>query len=106
MKRNIYLEKRSLSDALALFLGAFDFNDPADTEEVKSADSCGRVTSRPVFARISSPNYNAAAMDGIAVRAQDTRGATEASPKRLSLDEQFVYINTGNPIPPTGTRSS
>ncbi len=83
MKRNIYLEKRSLSEALDLFLGAFDFDTLVSEETVRSAESCGRITARPVFARISSPNFNAAAMDGIAVRARDTEGATEASPRRL-----------------------
>jgi putative molybdopterin biosynthesis protein len=100
MKRNVYLEKKSLSEALALFLGAFDFDAPADEEVVRSAESCTRITARPVFARISSPNYNAAAMDGIAVTAHDTEGATEASPRRLILGKHFVPVNTGNELPP------
>jgi putative molybdopterin biosynthesis protein len=99
MKQNIYLEKRPLSEALKLFLGAFDFEAAAGHEEIRSVQSCNRITSGPVFARISSPNYNAAAMDGIAVRARDTEGATEASPRRLSPDDGFVFINTGNPLP-------
>lgn len=102
MKRNIYLEKRSLADALRLFLGALDFDaamGPMGREEIASAGSCGRVTASPVFARISSPNYNAAAMDGIAVRSRDTEGATEASPRRLTAGDGFVFINTGNPVP-------
>ncbi len=99
MKRNIYLEKRSLSEALKLFLGAFDFEAAPGREEIASALSCNRITALPVFARISSPNYNAAAMDGIAVMARDTEGATEASPGLLTLDDGFVFINTGNPLP-------
>ena len=100
MKRNIYLEKRSLSEALDLFLGAFDFDTLVSEETVRSAESCGRITARPVFARISSPNFNAAAMDGIAVRARDTEGATEASPRRLAAGTDFVPVNTGNELPP------
>ncbi len=100
MKRNIYLEKRSLSEALDLFLGAFDFDTLVSEETVRSAESCGRITAHPVFARISSPNFNAAAMDGIAVRARDTEGATEASPRLLAAGTDFVPVNTGNELPP------
>ncbi len=99
MKPNVYLEKRSLSEALKLLFEAFNFEASAGTEEIRSAQSANRITALPVFARISSPNYNAAAMDGIAVRSRDTEGATEASPKRLSLNDDFVFINTGNPLP-------
>jgi putative molybdopterin biosynthesis protein len=39
-------------------------------------------------------------MDGIAVRAQDTEGATEASPRLLAAGTDFVPVNTGNELPP------
>jgi putative molybdopterin biosynthesis protein len=54
----------------------------------------------PVWARISSPHYHAAAMDGFAVRAETTRGATETSPLRLKLGEQAFAVDTGDPLPP------
>ena len=44
------------------------------------ADAVGRVTAGAVWASRSSPAYDAAAMDGIAVRAADTLGASETSP--------------------------
>jgi len=100
MKRAVYLEKRSLSDAIEIFFGALDFDILTDEETVTSADARDRITARPVFARISSPNFNAAAMDGIAVRARDTEGATEASPRKLILQTDFVPVNTGNELPP------
>jgi putative molybdopterin biosynthesis protein len=101
MKRNIYLETKPLDEALSVFLAAFDFDSMgAGEEEIRTADAAGRITSRPAFAKISSPNYNAAAMDGIALSARDTEGATETSPKRLLIDRDFVFINTGNPLPP------
>ncbi len=100
MKRNIYLETKPLDEALSVFLTAFDDDFTTSEEEVRTADAAGRITSRPVFAKISSPNYNAAAMDGIAVSARGTDGATETSPKRLVIDRDFVFINTGNPLPP------
>jgi putative molybdopterin biosynthesis protein len=98
-KRNIYLEKKSLAEALDIFLSAFDFDKMIGTEEIRTKDSLGRVTAAPVFARLSSPNYSSAAMDGIAVLSDDTYGATETNPKRLKIGKETVFINTGNPMP-------
>ena len=63
-------------------------------------DCLGRVTAAPVWARISPPHYHASAMDGYAVRAEDTAGATETTPKRLVIGEQAFYVDTGDPLPP------
>ncbi len=38
-------------------------------------------------------------MDGIAVKAETTYGATEESPKSLLIDKEAFFVNTGNPIP-------
>ena len=59
----------------------------------------GRVTAEPVWAERSSPHYDAAAMDGVAVRAADTVGASETSPKKLSVGDQAVWVDTGDPMP-------
>jgi putative molybdopterin biosynthesis protein len=59
------------------------------TETVRSDRAAGRVTAGPVYARISAPHYNACAMDGIALRARVTYGASETTPRMLSSD-QFV----------------
>ena len=65
-----------------------------------------RITSEPVFARISSPHYHGSAMDGICVRAEDTFGATEFAPRQLRLLNDaaraggcFAYLDTGQPLP-------
>jgi putative molybdopterin biosynthesis protein len=50
-------------------------------------------------ARLSSPHYHAAAMDGVAVRAVDTAGASETSPGRLRLGENAFPVDTGNALP-------
>ncbi len=73
---------------------------PARVEPVTVpvADALGRVTAAPVWARRSSPDFDAAAMDGIAVTARDTYGASESTP--LILDpRQFEVIDTGDPVP-------
>src|SRR5436305_740695 len=58
----------------------------------------GRVTAEPIWARRSSPPFDSAAMDGIAVRSSETVGASESSP--LLLDNgSFVVVDTGDPLP-------
>jgi putative molybdopterin biosynthesis protein len=58
-----------------------------------------RVLAVPIWARISSPHYHASAMDGFAVRAQETIGATPSTPVNLNYDNQAVYLDTGDPLP-------
>jgi putative molybdopterin biosynthesis protein len=59
----------------------------------------GRVTAEAVWAKRSSPPFDAAAMDGIAVRATDTVGASETSPLVLG-PEAYEVVDTGDPMPP------
>ena len=54
-----------------------------ESERVPLDRANGRVTAEPVWAERSSPHYDAAAMDGVAVRAADTVGASETSPLKL-----------------------
>jgi len=62
------------------------------------ADAVGRVTAEPVFARRSSPSFDAAAMDGIAVRAADTIGASETTPVIVGPGD-YEVVDTGDPLP-------
>lgn len=56
----------------------------------------GRVTAAPVWAARSSPAFDSAGMDGIAVRAEDTVGAAETTPVLL---RDFEVVDTGDPLP-------
>jgi putative molybdopterin biosynthesis protein len=69
---------------------------PAITVPVTEA--AGLVTAAPVWATRSSPPFDAAGMDGIAIRAADTLGAGETSPVYLAPDAYDV-IDTGDPMP-------
>ena len=60
-------------------------------ETVPVYESCGRVTAKAVYAHICAPHYAASAMDGVAVNARDTFGATETTPVTLRPD-QFVKV--------------
>lgn len=62
-------------------------------------NALGRVLSGPVWALRSSPHYHAAAMDGFAIRAEDTRGAQPSAPVTLCLPEAAQYVDTGDPLP-------
>lgn len=102
MRRNIYLSKLTLKEAQEKFyktLLKYKLVQPIKGELVSTEDSLGRITAEPVFARISSPYYQAAAMDGVVVRARDTYEASESSPITLKINQDFHFINTGNPIP-------
>jgi len=99
VKRNVYLKMRTLDEARRLFLDAFDWTALVGAERGVTAEALGRVTAAPVFSVYSSPSYNGAAMDGFAVRASDTFGATEERPLRLTLGEQAFAVNTGQPLP-------
>ncbi len=61
-------------------------------------DSAGRVTAEPVWATRSSPPFDAAGMDGIAVRAADTLGASETTPVHLEPGA-YDIVDTGDPMP-------
>jgi putative molybdopterin biosynthesis protein len=65
---------------------------------VPVADAVGRVTAEAVWATRSSPAFDSAAMDGIAVRAADTAGAAETTPVLLAPDDYRV-VDTGDPLP-------
>jgi putative molybdopterin biosynthesis protein len=100
MKRNVYLKMKSLEAARDIVFKTFARMGPFAGEEISVADSVGRVLSQPVFAAISSPHFHAAAMDGIAVRAEATFQASETSPKQLTVGQDAFFLNTGHVMPP------
>jgi len=63
-------------------------------------NALGRVLAEPLWARASSPHYHAAAMDGFAVRSEDTAGAMPSAPLSLRVGENAAYVDTGDALPP------
>jgi len=101
-KRNVYLDNTPLEKAQKIFfeeLMKSKWSCPIASEQIDVTEAVGRVTAEPVFALCSSPHYNASAMDGIAVRTEKTIGAKETAPVRLKKGSDFVYVDTGDPIP-------
>jgi putative molybdopterin biosynthesis protein len=110
-ERKRYLKKKPLHEALAVFLQAV--TPPKKAEAVTVEEALHRTTAEPIFALLSAPHYHGAAMDGIAVRAEDTFGASEFSAVTLTLADTkankqrtngtqpiFQYVDTGSPLPP------
>lgn len=101
-RKDIYLDTVPLQEAVNIFFGelkktGFFLN--KRVEVINVSESLGRVTAEPVFAKISSPHYNAAAVDGVAVLSEKTYGASEKTPVVLFRDE-FIVVDTGDPLPP------
>lgn len=99
--RKIYLESLPRDEALNRLFQALDQAGWRPQREIIPTDEAlGRITAEPVRARISAPHYNASAVDGVAVKASDTFGATETSPRVLTIGEQAFWVDTGDPLPP------
>lgn len=99
MKRHVYLAMKTLEEAKDLFFSRFGAHLRTGPEEIPSEESLGRITAQPVFAKISTPTYHAAAMDGVAVKAEQTYGTTERNPKVLNAGKNALWINTGQAMP-------
>jgi len=99
-KRNVYLKMKTLQEAREIIDDRFSVADSLATETVSSPQAVGRVLAEPVHARVSAPHFNAAAMDGLAVTAQRTFGASEAVTKQLAIGREAFYVNTGHVMPP------
>jgi molybdopterin molybdotransferase len=103
----------SFDEALARTLAAAT---PIDrTERVPLADASGRVLAETITAAADVPPFDRAAMDGFAVRAEDTLGATADTPRVLHVVDtiytgraptrpiaagECAEIATGAPLPP------
>lgn len=99
-RKNLYLTNTALEEARKRYFESLrPLLGEVKTEEIPVAEALHRTTSEAIFARFSSPQYNSAAMDGIAVRAAITEGASEEMPLTLTSG-QFLEVDTGDPIPP------
>jgi putative molybdopterin biosynthesis protein len=97
--RTVYLRNIPYSEARETFLKSLG-GLMTDEECIAVTESLGRVTSRAVFAKISSPHYHASAMDGVAVNADVTFGARETAPRTLLIGRDAFWVDTGDPLPP------
>jgi len=100
---SVYLHDIPLNDARARLNGALEEAGRAGVLGIEDIPldekALGRVLAAPVWARISSPHYHAAAMDGFAVRAVETEGAMATAPLILTYGSQAEYVDTGDTLP-------
>lgn len=95
--RNVYIENKDPKEALSLYLENLDIK--TSTEEISLRNALNRISSEPIFSKISSPQNHLAAMDGICVNSSITSLASEINPLKLYENKDFIYVNTGNVIP-------
>lgn len=91
-----------LAEARAALVDRIDPIDRVETVALDAADD--RVAAAPVEAPVDLPGQDRAAMDGYAVRARDTHGASDRAPLVLDLGEKAgpgsaVRVHTGSPMP-------
>src|SRR5437773_346548 len=102
----------SPSDALAKLWGQLTFAPRAET--IPTAHALGRITFEPLTAPAPLPAFPRSTMDGYAVRAQDTFGASASLPAYLNVigevpmgrhpaielhPAQAALIHTGGSLP-------
>ena len=93
----------SVDEALERILSYFDRLEP---EERPVPDALGQVLAEDVESTLDIPPLDNTAMDGYAVRAADTEGASEANPVRLRVSGELAagYIFEGEVTPGSAVR--
>ncbi|WP_254808971.1 gephyrin-like molybdotransferase Glp [Natronosalvus amylolyticus] len=86
-KESGFKRRTRVDDALSILEDTIETRvDGCDTERTPLERADGRVLAEAVSAAVDVPHYERAAMDGYAVRAEDTFGASDRSPAALSID--------------------
>ncbi len=98
MKRDYYLKSVNEEEALSVLDNLFSEHYETQSEVISVYNSIGRVPFKSLYANVSSPSYNASAMDGIATKSKLTYEASETNPITL-YNIQYIEVNTGNVVP-------
>jgi molybdenum cofactor synthesis domain-containing protein len=97
-KRQTYRNLKPLHEAQNILLSRFSHS-LMDAETIPVRQALGRLLVEPVKAARSVPGYNAAAVDGMAVRASATFSALPETPVLLSTGSEAIQVDTGDPLP-------
>ncbi len=76
-------KRKALKEAVEEFLG--EIKHRTKREKIEVLNSCNRVLLEDVKAKITMPPFDRAAMDGYAVKAEDTFGVDESNPSLLRV---------------------
>jgi molybdopterin molybdotransferase/putative molybdopterin biosynthesis protein len=88
-RQDQFLEVVSREEAIARFHRHLRLQ-PLGSERVPLAGALGRVLGEPVVAGVDVPNFDRSNVDGFAVRAADTAGASERTPRALRLNAEVL----------------
>src|SRR3989338_1348091 len=92
----------------------FGLVEEKDIEAINIDDSLNRALAENIIARIDVPDFKKSAMDGFAVREEDTFNASNTSPKKLKIidsvtagvvskkeikNNECIAVTTGAPMP-------
>ena len=84
-----FLEVVSPEEARRRFAACVD-RAPLGAETLPLAAILGRVLAADVIAPVDAPPFDRSNVDGFAVRAADTLGASDSAPKRLELNAEVI----------------
>src|SRR5512140_1108085 len=84
-----FLEVVSAEEARKRFESHIELS-PLAAESVTLAQSRTRVLAHDVVAAVDAPPFDRSNVDGFAVRASDTNGASDLAPKTLHLNEEVI----------------
>ncbi|MEM1563338.1 MAG: molybdopterin molybdotransferase MoeA [Candidatus Bathyarchaeia archaeon] len=95
----------TIEEAKKLFFSALKFGSPK-AEVIPVWDALNRVLAEDIIAEEDLPRFDRSAVDGYAVKAEDTFGASQFKPKTLKLTDasevkkgEAKQVWTGNPLP-------
>lgn len=98
----IFKERTPVGEARRIFLE--NISPIRGFEEVPLEACAGRVLAEAVISERNVPHYRRSAMDGYAVRASDTLGASPSNPVLLQLSDSVeegtcTWVHTGSAVP-------
>ncbi|WP_067260149.1 molybdenum cofactor synthesis domain-containing protein [Methanobrevibacter cuticularis] len=108
-----FLKIKEVGEAKKIIKDLFNEYSP-EQEKINIENSYGRVISEDIMSSIDLPLFDRSLMDGFAVKAKDTFGASDESPKKLKCidsieagsysaktieDGECIEISTGAPLP-------
>ena len=103
LRMSVYLHDIPLPEAINRFTDALIENGLWQILGMESIpldeNAVGRVLAEPIWAKVSSPNYHASAMDGFAVKSAETISAQPSNPVLLQIGQGACYLDTGDPLP-------
>jgi len=88
-RQDQFLDVVDRDEAIARFNRHLDMG-PLGIESVSLDQALNRVLARPVIAEVDVPGFDRASVDGFAVCASDTLGASRRAPKVLELNPEIL----------------